>query len=118
MTERHQTQRFIRIALTLILLVILFGYTAYEIKQVVFGPRVVILSPKSGTTLSTSSVEIIGTAKNIQNISIDDQPISIDEKGNFDDEVFLSPGYNIVTLKANDRFGSQTVKTLELIYKQ
>ena len=93
------------------------GYTLYEIHKVVFGPKITILSPENGSLATSSEIEIIGTTKNIQDISMNDRKIFIDEQGNFKEEMLLSYGYNIITLKANDKFGKNTEKELEIIYK-
>ena len=73
---------------------------------------------ENGAIVSTSTLEISGATKNINDISLDDRNISIDEKGNFKEEILLSPGYNTIMLDAHDRFGSKTEKILEVIYRK
>ncbi len=41
----------------------------------------------------------------------------MDEKGNFKEEILLSSGYNAITIKASDKFGRNTEKIIEVIYK-
>ena len=48
---------------------------------------------------------------------MNDRKIFIDQQGNFKEKILLSYGYNIITMKANDKFGRNTKKKLELIYK-
>lgn len=117
MTDRHATKKLLKIIVISFVLLFLFGYTSYEIQKLVFGPRITILSPKNGSLISSSTVEIVGIAKNINDISLDDRKIFIDEKGNFKEELLLSYGYNIVTVKASDKFGRKTEKIIEIIYK-
>jgi len=117
MTERNKTKRYLFVAIIIAFVLLMVGYTAYEIQKVVFGPRITILSPENGFLATSSAIEIIGTAKNIQDISLDDNKIFTDEQGNFKEELLLSYGYNIITLKANDKFGRGTEKKLEIIYK-
>ena len=117
MTDRHATRRFLEIALISIILLCLFGYTAYEIQRIVFGPRIDVTSPINGSLVSNSLTEITGVAKNINNISLNDRKIFIDEQGNFKEEVLLSYGYNAITIKASDKFGRNTEKIIEVIYK-
>jgi hypothetical protein len=106
----------IRAGLSLILLILIVGYSYYQARKIIVGPQITITSPKDGATVPTSLVEIDGVANNINSISLDDRPIFIDEKGNFAEKLLLSGGYTIITLKAEDRFGRQIKKTLELYY--
>ncbi len=117
MTERYKTRRNLTFAIIASLLFLVFGYTLYEIRAVAFGPQIIIASPANGTFVSTSSLEVSGTAKNIKQISLNDRNIFIDEKGNFKEEVLLSFGYNALVLKAEDKFGSKTEKILEVVYR-
>ena len=117
MTDRYKTRKNIRTAIIALLALIVVGYTLYEVKELVSGPSITVYSPHNGETVSTSSLEISGIAKNITDISLDDRSIFIDEKGNFKEELLLSPGYNAITIAAHDRFGSETQKTLEVIYQ-
>ncbi len=117
MTDRHATRKFLKITIISIILLFLFGYTAYEIQRVVFGPRIKVSYPKNGSLVSNSLTEILGVAKNIKNISLNDNKIFIDEQGNFKEKTLLSYGYNAITIKASDKFGRNTEKTIEVIYK-
>lgn len=117
MTDRYKTRKYIRTIIISLVLLLVFGYTAYEIQRVVFGPRIRILFPINGAIVSTSSLEISGIATDIKDISLDDRPIFIDEHGNFTENVLLSPGYNTIVLKADDKFGRNTEKILEVVYQ-
>lgn len=117
MTDRYRTRKNIKIASIVLLLTLLIGYTAYEIQRVALGPRINITSPQNGSLVSDPLAEITGVAQNIKEISLNDRKIFIDEKGNFKEEVLLSYGYNTFTLKATDKFGRETEKIIEVIYK-
>jgi len=94
------------------------SYTYYKTKDFVRGPIVTILYPVDGSTLYDTIVEIKGEAKNISYISIDDRQIFTDESGFFVEKLLLYPGYNIISIKATDKFDRNIEKTLELIYKE
>jgi hypothetical protein len=117
MTDRHATRKLLKIITISIVLLCFFGYTAYEIQKVLFGPQIKVTAPLNGSLVSSSSVEIIGIAKNIKDISLDDRKIFIDEQGNFKEELLLSYGYNAISIKAEDKFGRKTEKIIEVIYK-
>jgi hypothetical protein len=117
MTDRHATRKLLQIIIISVVALILFGYTAYEIQRVIFGPRIEVTSPKNGSLISNSLTEITGIAKNINSISLNDRKIFVDEAGNFKEEVLLSYGYNAISVKASDKFGRNTEKIIEVIYK-
>ncbi len=118
MTDRYKTKRKMRIAIISAILIFLLGYTFYEIRKVAYGPKITVFSPINGSVSTTSLIEISGIAQNIKDISLNDRKIFIDEQGNFKEEVLLSFGYNALTLKASDKFGKETEKIIEVLYKQ
>jgi hypothetical protein len=117
MTDRHATRKFLKIVIISFVILCILGYTGYEIQKVIFGPRITVSYPKNDSTVSDSYIEVTGMAKNITSISMDDRSIFVDQKGNFNEEILLSPGYNAVTIKASDKFGRNTEKVIEVIYK-
>jgi len=117
MTDRHKTRKTLKIVIISFFALFIFGYSFYEVQKVVFGPKIIVSNPINGEIVSESLIKITGQSKNIQDISLNDKKIFIDEKGNFNEEMLLSYGYNILTLRANDKFGRKTDKILEIIYK-
>ncbi len=117
MTDRHQTKKYLNFIIIFLLLAIPISYTAYEIQKLFYGPKIMVEYPQNGILVSDSLLEIKGIAENINNISLNDKKIFIDEKGNFNEKILLSYGYNVLQLEANDKFGRQTDKTIEVIYK-
>ncbi len=117
MTDRYKTKKNIRIFTICFLIVFVFGYTFYEIQRVIFGPNITIATPKNGDSVSDSLLEVTGVAKNIKEMTLNGRKIFMDENGNFKEEVLLSYGYNSLDLKASDKFGSNTEKVVEVIYK-
>jgi hypothetical protein len=97
---------------------LLVGYGLFQSKKIISGPQIEITSPISGSTSTISKTEITGIAKNISSISLNDRPIFIDEAGNFSEKLMLYPGYNIIKIRASDKFGSSVEKDLELVYIQ
>lgn len=94
---------------------VVLGYAYLKTRDYIAGPQVTIHSPKNGATLSDSLVEISGTAKNISFISLNDRPIFVDDHGAFKEKLLLYQGYNIISVKAEDRYKRMTEKKLELI---
>lgn len=111
------TKTILKTILTLMIIIIIVGYSYNRSKDFITGPTIEILSPKTGIGVSESLLEVKGTANNISYISINDRQIFTDENGNFKEKLLLFPGYNIISVKASDKFDRKTEKTLEIIYK-
>ncbi len=100
-----------------IFVLFIIGYGLFQAKKIITGPEIVINSPVSGSTVYKSETVITGMANNISAISLNDRSIYIDESGNFNEKLMLYPGYNIIKLKAQDKFGATVQKDIELVYK-
>ncbi len=110
------TKTILKILLVLAIISVIAGYAYYKSKNFVIGPEIEIISPQNGSSVNKSLLEIIGTAKNISYITLNDRPIFTNEKGEFKEKLLLFPGYNIISIKAKDNFKRKTNKTLEIIY--
>lgn len=96
---------------------IIVGYGIFQSQKIISGPKISVTSPTTGQTLAKSDIDITGVAANISAISLNDRPIFIDESGSFSEKLMLYPGYNIIKLRAEDKFGSKVEKDLELVYQ-
>lgn len=115
--ERHTIKNLIRYGSMALLALIIVSYSLYQARNLIAGPVITITSPSNGASFDHSRIEIEGIAKNVNVISVNDRPIFIDEQGHFKEIELLSPGDNIITLKAKDKFGRSTQRTLEIVYK-
>jgi hypothetical protein len=115
------TRREIKTALkTFIIIgafVLLIGYAGFRAQSFIQGPQLTITSPTSGTTTTSSVVEISGTTKNISFITLNGDKIFTDKNGVFKNKLLLSYGYNIITVEAKDRFGRTIDRNIQLVYK-
>jgi hypothetical protein len=46
---------------------------------------------------------------------MNDRPIFLDEKGNFEEKFLAYPGSSTIIIKARDRFGRETEKVTKII---
>lgn len=98
--------------------ILILGYSIFQAQKIWNGPRITVLSPINGATYTTTLIEIKGVAKNVSTLTLNDRPLYTDKLGNFSDTLLLSQGYNILKLEAKDKFGSETKKMIEIIYKE
>ncbi|MBL7045763.1 MAG: hypothetical protein ISR99_01915 [Parcubacteria group bacterium] len=100
----------------LILLFLIGGYVLFQSRNIIIGPVITLEEKYSGRTLNEPLITIKGSARNISHISLNDNPIFTDESGHFEEELLVSPGYSIITIKAIDRFDRVTKEVIELTY--
>lgn len=106
----------IKLLAFIILILGILGYAYFQTYDLITGPIINITYPLDGATLSSSPLTVSGSAKNISLITFNDRPIVVDESGAFSEKLLLAPGYTILTIHAEDKFGRTTDSSLRLIY--
>ncbi|MDP3902011.1 MAG: hypothetical protein Q8Q21_00280 [bacterium] len=100
-------------------LLFFFGiYGAYKARDFLAGPGIAFSSVSNGQTVDRSDIKIIGKVSNMANLFINGRKILPDRDGNFETEMLLAAGYNIIEARGEDKFGRETKKLLEIIYRQ
>lgn len=112
---RTTTRRMLKLTAISAAVLLISAYAALKLLDYVRGPEIEVTSPPDGAASSSPTVAIIGRAERITAISLNGRPISMDEKGNFDEIIALFPGINFVTLDARDRFDRTIQKRLQLV---
>lgn len=107
-------QRGISFYLFLTLGILVASYGLFEARRLLEGPEITIAMPQDGSATSTALVHIIGTAKNIAFLTINDAPAYTDEQGHFDQLLSPTPGVTVITVAAVDRFGRKTSQIISL----
>lgn len=92
-------------AFIVLLVLAVLGYGLFEARRLLGGPTISIDTPLSGSSTSSTTVEISGFAHNISFLTINDAPAFTDETGKYSVQVSPPPGYAIFTVAATDRFG-------------
>lgn len=98
------------------ILVVVYGI--FQARNLINGPEIAIFTPANGSELTAALVNISGNAQNIASITLNGKSIKVNPKGDFSEPLLLTNGYNIISIKAEDRFKRTTEKQLQLIYKQ
>ena len=66
-----------------------------------------------------SSLAIVrGVAAKAKVITLNGREIFIDKEGNFSELIVVLPGFSIITLKAEDKFGKTAEKKFEIVMKE
>ncbi len=101
-----------------IFVLIVLGYGIYQSQNILKGPRVTVEYPLDGSTVTEDLIAIKGRTKNISSITLNDRSIYIDETGLFKEKLMLYPGYNIIKIRAEDKFGSMVEEYVEVIHSK
>jgi len=94
------------------------GYSLFQVHKLIIGPTIELSeSFKPIITGPNNKIALHGTAANVAFISLNDNPIYIDESGRFNENLLLYPGYNIIKLYGKDKFGKTLTRLVEITYK-
>lgn len=87
----------------------------YNTKDFLLGAPLSIETAKDGSTISNSFLPISGVAKHASILKINGRVVPIEKDGEFRDGTLLSPGYNIIEVAMEDRFGKEKLKVFHLV---
>lgn len=112
------TPKLVAIILSAIFLLGILSYIGYQIYQFQSPPTITISSPENEETLTEEKTVVKGVTDTNTSLFINDNPVEISPNGDFQYEVELNPGVNIITILAKKNNSTQeTVETLKLTYK-
>jgi len=112
-TSNINITRFILILLSIFIVTIYVHKNTYNLVQ---GPILNIEEPKNGASYRESLIKVMGTVQNSAFISINGRQVFVDEENKINDKILLLPGYNIIEIKTEDRFGKKSQKNINVIY--
>jgi hypothetical protein len=115
-------KKIVKIAGLSIFFGLIIIYALFRSKDLIFGVKIRNIdingAPiQNGETITANTIEITGVARNAVHLTLDGRDISIDQLGNFNETIALLPGYNIINLRAQDKFGNVDEKNYQLMYK-
>ncbi len=107
----------LKFLITALFVCVLVGYSIFQVHKIVTGPTIAVDLPEQAVITGAGMLKLQGVASNIAFISLNDNPIYIDEKGAFSENLLLYPGYNIVKLFGKDKFGKTLTRLVEVTYQ-
>lgn len=97
--------------------VIVVIYLGIQVKQSIEPPMLVLLSPQNGHVATTPKISVRGTTEKEAQISINGEPVIIDNEGKFEEQMYLSPGINTIVISAKKKRGKSATETRHVILK-
>lgn len=114
-------RRSLRNALiTTVLVAAIAGIGIYAYQQsaaFIRGPVVTIEGPQDGETFRKQRITVQGSAEHIAYMRLNGRQIYTNQQGVFREALLLAPGYNIITITAEDKFGRTNTQKRALVYK-
>jgi len=107
--------RIMRITGISILSALIIAYAIWRSLNYARGPEIDVALPMNGASISSPTVTINGRALRVNSLSLNGRPITVDQQGNFSETLIVFPGMNVITLSAQDQFGRNTQKELEIV---
>jgi len=104
-----------KIGVVVLVVLALLVYIYFHSLSLLKGPQLLVTEPENGSLIRSSLTTVEGIVKNVSHMSLNDRSIVFDEEGGFSEALLLSPGYNIIELTVEDRFGRERIQTLELV---
>lgn len=111
-------KKILKIASLAVFFILIFIYAFFRSKDLIFGIKVRNVNIVDGSSFANNVIEVKGNAKNAIMLTLDGREISVDQKGNFDETIALLSGYNIISIRAKDKFGFVDEKNYKLTYRQ
>jgi hypothetical protein len=98
----------------IILVLASFLYLYSEVNNFISAPRLVVLKPADGDKIDSNSVHVTGITEKDALVFINDQPILVNENGEFGEDVGLKTGLNTITVKARSKFNKEASQSLTI----
>jgi hypothetical protein len=110
------------IAGTLVTVLVLAGfvYLYREIGSFASVPRLIVLSPQQNMVVQGSSILVEGITDRDAKLSVNGQPVLVNDDGNFRENLVLQSGSNIINIKSINRFKKETEEAIavQAIFKE
>jgi hypothetical protein len=112
------TRKVIQILGLLIFFLAIGVYAFFRSHDLIFGVKIIDVNIVNKEEMEDKMLEITGNARNAIKLTLNGREISIDQDGNFKETLALLSGYNIVNIRALDKFEYSDEKNYKLIYKE
>ena len=110
-------KKILQIASLSIFFLIIIIYAFFRSHDLLYGIKIQNVNITDGAKVTESVLKITGNAKNAINITLNGREISVNENGDFNETIALLSGYNVINIKAKDKFGYIDEKNYKLMYE-
>ncbi len=108
------TPKLVTLFLGLAFVALTVVYIVWQVFSINKTPNLKIFSPANNSVIQGSSLRISGQTDSGMTVSINGEKIFVDNQGNFQTPVSLTPGPKTITVTAENHFGKSTSQTLNV----
>ena len=87
----------------------IFAYILFQYRGAIVSPSLFITSPLENAVISSSVVTVIGKTDPNATVFVSGFPVSVNSNGVFTKVINVFPGKAVITVKAINRFGKETI---------
>lgn len=109
---------FLRLGFISLIVLLLFSYLGWQVKNIVEPPKLDIISPQEGFITNNSQLLIVGETQKEIGVTVNGREIKNNENGQFKELINLSPGVNTITIIAKKKHGKTSTVVRHAVYKQ
>jgi hypothetical protein len=111
-------RRFMKPLLVVVFIIFLSVYIYFQFNRFLRGPSLSNISVSNNSVVTDSLLPVSGTLTNVDFAWLNGRQIFTNPRGEFEEDVLLLPGYNIIELRARDRFGRSFSKRFEIVLNE
>jgi len=108
---------YLKLSVVFCFAILLATYFFYQSRDYFFGPRILLDYPLNGQSINNAHLFLKGKILNASSLSVDGRSVLVDTLGNFETDLILAEGYNIIHLSTKDKFDRVVNKKLEVVLK-
>ncbi len=108
------TPKMIIVGIILLTVLSSFIYLYLQVNNFISTPRLIIVKPADGLVVDGISTRVVGMAEKDALVTINDQPVLVNEKGEFSEDIGLKDGVNVITIKARNKFNKETTQSISV----
>jgi hypothetical protein len=115
MHEKTSFRTVVKTSIFLLGLLLVITYVVFQARFLIIGPQL-LLSSDPEQLVNHRQITLDGSAYNISRLWLNDRPIFTDAQGNFKEALVLENGYTVATVRAEDRYGRETLIKRTYVY--
>jgi cytoskeletal protein RodZ len=108
------TPKMIIVGIILLAVFSSFIYLYLQVNNFISTPRLIIVKPTDSLVVEGSSTRVVGMAEKNALVTINDQPVLVNEKGEFSEDIGLKEGVNVIAIKARNKFNKEATQAVSV----
>src|SRR3989344_2640151 len=114
--SQNNNKKIFKIAGLGIFFLLIAIYAIFGSNNLIEGVKIKKVNITDGAKIENSVIEVTGNAKNATNLTLNGREITINQAGDFNETIALLTGYNVINIRAKDKFGYSDEKNYKLMH--